>query len=845
MRRDVHRWGLIARLGWKHEVGHSRTSSRTIRGSNSAPQHLTRRRLVASFPSWRRHVASVLFAVALLWLLPGQWARLNTVQVASAASDPVIAAAGDIACDPSNANFKNGVGTSANCRQKYTSDLLVNGGFAAILDLGDNQYYCGGYQAFLQAYDPTWGRVKSITHPSVGNHEYLTSGGTGCDITNEGAAGYFQYFGSAAGAPGQGYYSFDVGTWHLIALNSNCSSAGGCGTSSPQYKWLQADLASHTNYCTLAYWHIPLYSSGGRAAANSRPFWQLLYNYDADLVLNGHDHIYERFAPQDSTATLDTTRGMREFIVGTGGSDHTSITTIAANSEVRNRDTFGILKLTLHATSYDWQFVPESGKTFTDSGTELCHGSTQTSTATPTGTLTVPTNTPTPTPLSSPTPTVPVGQSVTFLPVADSYVNSGNATHNYGTLTALRADGSPDVHSYARFNVSGLGQPIVGARLRFYMNSGSSAGLQAQAVSDNTWGETTITYNNAPPLGATLASTGAVTAGTWVTLDVSSYVSSQGTYNFGIITPGSTAISFASREAGGNAPQLIVDLAAGPTATVDPPTATDTPTPAATSTQTFTPTATATLGLPTNTSTPTATNPATQGPPPTGTATQTQTVLPTSTDTPTATPTLLPTDTGTATQTTAPTETNTPTPGVPPTNTPTPDPTATTASTPTPTATPGTGGSVTFLPDADSYVNSSNPSSNYGSATALRADASPDLHSYARFTVSALGGAPITRVRLLFYMNSSSSAGMKALAVSDNTWGERTVAYNNAPSLGGTIAASGALTTGNWVTLDVTSYVTGEGTYSFGVITPGSTAINFAARESGAQAPQLIIDLGP
>ena len=296
------------------------------------------------------------------------------IEAAMAASDPVIAAAGDIACDPTSSSFNAGNGTSGSCRQKYTSDLLVNGGYAAVLALGDNQYYCGGYQALLQSYDLSWGRVKSITRPAVGNHEYLTSGGTGCTSANAGAAGYFQYFGAAAGNPSQGYYSYDIGAWHLIALNSNCSSAGGCGASSPQGQWLEADLTAHTNICTLAYWHIPLFSSGGRASSNTQSIWQTLYNHNADLILSGHDHIYERFAPQTPSGALDTVRGLREFIVGSGGANHTSLASIFANSEVRNVDTYGILKLTLHPTSYDWQFVPEAGKTFTDSGNTLCHG---------------------------------------------------------------------------------------------------------------------------------------------------------------------------------------------------------------------------------------------------------------------------------------------------------------------------------------------------------------------------------------------------------------------------------------------------------------------------------------
>jgi acid phosphatase type 7 len=332
------------------------------------------RKLSSSFKRTYRYLLLLVLVIALLLLVPGVLIGSATLfgglPKASAAGDPVIAAAGDIACDPTSSSFKSGNGTSNNCRQKYTANLLVNTGLTAILALGDNQYYCGGYAAFLQSYDLSWGKVKAITHPAVGNHEYLTSGGTNCTAN---AAGYFKYFGAAAGSSSQGYYSFNIGAWHLIALNSNCSQAGGCGTTSAQYKWLKADLAAHPNKCVLAYWHIPLYSSGGRANANSKPFWNLLYSSNADIVLNGHDHIYERFAPQNASAGADPTRGIREFIVGTGGSDHTSIATVAANSQIRNTSTYGVLRLTLHAASFDWQFVPEAGKTFTDSGSATCH----------------------------------------------------------------------------------------------------------------------------------------------------------------------------------------------------------------------------------------------------------------------------------------------------------------------------------------------------------------------------------------------------------------------------------------------------------------------------------------
>jgi acid phosphatase type 7 len=296
--------------------------------------------------------------------------------LAASAADPVVAAAGDIACDPTSSSFNGGNGSTNNCRQKATSDLLLDPSISSVLLLGDNQYYCGGYQAWLQSYDKSWGRVKGITRPAPGNHEYLTSGGTDCNSANANAAGYFRYFGAAAGDPAKGYYSYDVGSWHFIVLNSECTDVGGCSATSPQGVWLREDLAAHTNYCTLAYWHIPLFSSGGRASSRYRTFWDALYAADADIVLNGHDHIYERFAPQRPDGTADSARGIREFVVGTGGSNHTSLSTVFANSQVRNTSTYGVLRLTLHPQGYDWRFVPEAGKTFNDSGSGACHGST-------------------------------------------------------------------------------------------------------------------------------------------------------------------------------------------------------------------------------------------------------------------------------------------------------------------------------------------------------------------------------------------------------------------------------------------------------------------------------------
>ncbi len=284
--------------------------------------------------------------------------------------DPVIAAAGDISCDPQSPAYHDGLGTPTDCRQKYTANLLD--GASAVLPLGDLQYACGGLAAYQQAYDPTWGRFKAISHPVPGNHEYLTSGGTDCSAN---AAGYFGYFGSAAGEPGKGYYSYDIGPWHVVALNSECAQIGGCFVGSPEERWLRADLAAHPATCTLAYLHRPRFASSAEGGDTTfTAIWQALYDARADVLLAGHQHWYERFAPQDSAGRADA-NGIRQFVVGTGGASYVvPAAPRAANSEalLSGASAFGVLKLTLHATSYDWAFVTENG-TSTDTGTQACH----------------------------------------------------------------------------------------------------------------------------------------------------------------------------------------------------------------------------------------------------------------------------------------------------------------------------------------------------------------------------------------------------------------------------------------------------------------------------------------
>jgi hypothetical protein len=224
--------------------------------------------------------------------------------------------------------------------------------------------YPDGSKENLACYDKTWGRVKARTRPAPGNHEFHAAG----------ARPYFDYFGAAAGPKG-GYYSYELGTWHIVVLNSECKDIGGCDAGSREVRWLRADLAAHPAACTLAYWHKPLFSSGSAHGNDPemKPLWQALYDANAEVVVNGHDHNYERFAPQNPDGGSDAARGIREFVVGTGGKNHRPMALSKPNSESRNADTFGVLKLTLRAEAYDWQFIPEAGKSFTDSGTGKCH----------------------------------------------------------------------------------------------------------------------------------------------------------------------------------------------------------------------------------------------------------------------------------------------------------------------------------------------------------------------------------------------------------------------------------------------------------------------------------------
>lgn len=259
------------------------------------------------------------------------------------AAPGVLVGAGDIGdCGP---------GSEATAR---LLDHLPGTVFAA----GDNAYFSGTREEFERCYEPTWGRHRARTRPAPGNHEYNSGGGA-----------YYEYFGANAGPGGAGYYSYTVGGWNVISLNSEIAS----GPASRQGGWLRNELANNRTACTAVYWHRPLFSSGRHGDnADMREVWRTLYDFDVDLVINGHDHAYERFSPQDPDGRFDPVRGIREFVVGTGGATPYSFPSVHANSEVRGA-AWGVAMFTLRAGGYDWEFVPVDGQSFRDSGAAVCH----------------------------------------------------------------------------------------------------------------------------------------------------------------------------------------------------------------------------------------------------------------------------------------------------------------------------------------------------------------------------------------------------------------------------------------------------------------------------------------
>jgi hypothetical protein len=305
---------------------------------------------------------------ALLWLIPfpgNPWI--------APPGPAVLVGAGDIArCYPSDdpTQITPPSLTAAEATAKLIDDIP-----GTVMAVGDNAYEFGSLSDYLLCYDPTWGRHKSRTRPATGNHEYLTPG----------AAGYFAYFFPNGGAPG-GYYSYNLGSWHVVVLNSTTQWAEcppvktspeegrTCVGDVVQKLWLRADLLWRGRPCTIVYFHHPRFSSGRHGSQyEMQQFWDIMYHHDVDVVVSAHDHLYERFAPQDPEGNPDPERGIRQFTVGTGGAELYEFTTILPTSEVRNNDTHGVLKVTLGEGGYSWEFVPVAGGSFTDSGSGSCH----------------------------------------------------------------------------------------------------------------------------------------------------------------------------------------------------------------------------------------------------------------------------------------------------------------------------------------------------------------------------------------------------------------------------------------------------------------------------------------
>lgn len=307
--------------------------------------------------------------LALGLVLMAAWAAASPAPAA-----PLLAAAGDIACDPGDPYFNHGMGTARHCRQLATSRLLR--GADAVVPLGDTQGGHANFRNLSRSYDRSWGRYLRITRPVIGNHEY----GPPHD-PDLGAGGYWRYFGERrAGPRGQGWYSFDIGSWHVVGLNSLCLESGrprfmqrkvGCGEGSPQLDWLRQDLALNRHRCILASWHHPRFTSASESSWDEvTPLWTALQDAGADVVLSAHQHTYERFARQLADGTRSST-GIRQFVVGTGGKSLGSFRSVKPNSQKRLLR-LGVLRLRLRATNYQWKFVGSAAEKVHDRGKASC-----------------------------------------------------------------------------------------------------------------------------------------------------------------------------------------------------------------------------------------------------------------------------------------------------------------------------------------------------------------------------------------------------------------------------------------------------------------------------------------
>jgi PKD repeat protein len=766
---------------------------------------------------------------------------LSTAAGASAAAgDPVIMAAGDIAC------ASVGISSPGACSQAYTANLLTTQrnsteGLAAVLTLGDNQYESGGLADFRRYFDPTWGQLKSVLHPALGNHEYQTSG----------AAGYFDYFsqlGVPTGNRGEGWYSFDVGSFHLVALNSsNGCKPVSCAKGSPQELWLKSDLANTRQPCVLAYWHHPLSS-----VSAERDMWQDLYDAGADLVLVGHVHTYKKPVAHDASGSPDP-RGPREVVVGTGG---------------KSGGIYGALKLTLHDAGFDWRFV---GSGATDSGSAACHGPVQptasftaaasgltatftdTSAGTPTGwswdfgdgstaiaqnpthayaqagTYTVKLTATNANGSATTTQQVTVGGGAPpgsgVMLVDDARVNAGSPGSNYGKDTTLRVK-TGVYRSFLKFTVSGLQSQVTGATLQLKSVTqrspdGGDVYLVANTLKDGTtpWSESNVTWNTMADLGARkLGTAGAVDPATnngtvTIPLDASAFAGGDGTYSLALDSHSSTSAYYSSKEGGAGA-QLLLTTGGSPPPGPSPPVASFTSapsSPAINDTVTFTSTSSDpddditryswNIDGTTKSGQPVTSSFSTAGP---------HTVALTVTDgggrTDTDTQTIIVRDA-------------TPPPGAP---------------------------TVKLLDDAQVKSNSSG--TNYGSLGTLRvrqgsSTTDTTYLTYLKFQVSGLSGT-VSDVKLALRVDASSGSNSPdsgdVYLIDNTTWSESTLTWANRPAIV-TPAVGSAVNAplNGTILIDLHTAIAADGTYTLALAGHSTDSVIYTSKEGGAP-PQLI-----
>lgn len=754
-----------------------------------------------------------------------------------------------------------GDGASGEVNAGRVQDLVASWNPNVFLYLGD-VYEKGTSTEFHNWYGQAglaWGQFRSITNPTIGNHEY--EGGV--------APGYFDYWDNVPD-----YYSYDINGWHFVSINSNTNEPGiSLNRGSAQYDWLAQDLASHPG-CTIVYMHHPRYNIGPEGPKPElSDMWSLVVNYGVELVLTAHDHSYQRWTALDSAGN-PAADGAVQFVVGGGGHGLQAAAgsdprVVAAYSSYPNG--MGALRLALNPSGASFSYRNLLG-TVLDSGTITCHGSPEdTLPPTPPGdvaaTATSPTQVdvswlastdnngvasytvlrdgaqvgttngatlafsdltvqpdttysytvtasdaagnvsdPSSPPAAVQTPELP--SQFEFVPVADTYANASSPTTNYGNASMLRADASPDLRSFLRFNVSGLaGAAIAQATLELRAQSTSQTGFQVRELLDVSWAETALNYNNAPSCGAVIGTSDSFGNGSDVTVDVTPYVSGEGPWGFCLTTTSSTAISLSSRQ-GAAPPKLIIHRAG--VEDTEPPSP---PTGVSATVVSHADVALAWSGSTDNVAV-TGYTILRDGAPVGSVDGTTLSFHDTS---------VAPETTYSYTVTAIDAAGNVSDPSSPP----------------EPATTPAAPAVLSFAPVADSYVSASSPAQNYGTGSTLRADAAPEQRSFLRFDVAGITGTVVS-AKLRIFANSSSSTGHRISSVSDIGWVETSITYATAPVLGPVIGSSGPFTGGQYIEVDVSAVVTGNGSLSFGLDTTSSTAIAYSSRE-GINPPQLII----